>query len=182
MVDCDCATVGVCIGARARVLCPAFGACVSGRVCGFVPNNHPIAYSKCLVVFALYPPPPSGYGMARQCMCCGCGRWLTSQLLLLSSLNGCTSVTETQLSCFMSLHSRQNSGSSRCVPVRVHSVPSDCCLGGYLDCRNPSVPPPHFVPRNTFGSEARCAGLHVCVAIVLLCSCCHAHWASGLVL
>lgn len=128
------------------------------------------------------PPPPSGYGMARQCMCRGCGRWLTSQLLLLSSLNGCTSVTETQLSCFMSLHSQQDSGSSRCVPVRLHSAPSDCCSGGYSDCRNPSVPPPHFVPRNTFGSEARCAGLHVCVAIMLLCSCCHARRASGLVL
>lgn len=176
MVDCDSVTVGVCIGARARVLCSAFGACVGGRVCEFVPNNHPIAYGKCLVVFALYPPPPSGYGMARQCMCRGCGRWLTSQLLLLSSLNGCTSVTETRLSCFMSLHSRHNSGSSRCVPVRLHSAPSGCCSGGYSDCRNPSVPPPHF------GLEACCAGLHVCVAIVLLCSCCHAHQASGLVL
>lgn len=189
LVDCDCVTVGVRIGAHARVLCSAFGACVGGRVCEFVQQP-----SHCLqqvsrgvrpVPPALptpCPPPPSGYGMARQCMCRGCGRWLTSQLLLLSSLNGCTSVTETQLSCFMSLHSRQDSDSSRCVPVRLHSVPSDCCSGGYSDRRNPSAPPPHFVPRNTFGSEARCAGLHVCVAIVLLCSCCHAHRASGPVL
>lgn len=51
-----------------------------------------------------------------------------------------------------------------------------------MDCRNPPVPPPHFVPRNTLGSEARCTRLHVCAAIVLLCSCCHAHLASGLVL
>lgn len=34
-----------------------------------------------------------GHGMARQCMCRGCGRWLKSQLLLPSSLKRCTSLT-----------------------------------------------------------------------------------------
>lgn len=181
MVDCDCRCVHWC---SCTCTCPVFSVwCMcwwtSVRVCSKQPSHCLQQVSR--GVRPVPPPPPSGYGMARQCMCRGCGRWLTSQLLLLSSLNGCTSMTETQLSCFMSLRSRQNSGSSHCVPVRLHKAPSDCCSGGYSDCRNPSVPPPRFLPRNTFGSEARCAGLHVCIAIVL-CSCCHTHRASGLVL